>query len=287
MMSELEANLNQVLRALDHLGPRELAVIEERLAARKHSVDQPPEAAADLFELPFDEYLAMSDEERDAVALRAYQILDAWINAELKKRKAEWILVCGGQVIESSSTLRDYPSDEKLMQVGRQRGLVPFVFVKGPLIEESSWSAIEENDFYPTINLTLAAHDASAERLSTEGIEITADFDTGSPSFLIDYDQMLAHRVIQPGPIKQAHYKSHLGQVYRFHFRPLLVGIHDEAGSIAIRNFTAICIRDWRQSPLCLVNSDREALAGRNLLTEFPLRLELDGARRVTRLLPT
>ncbi|MCI0525111.1 MAG: hypothetical protein L0Y75_07590, partial [Acidobacteria bacterium] len=117
MMSELEANLNLVLRVLDHLGPRELAVVEERLAERKQVTEQSPAPAADLFELPFDEYLAMPDEERDAVALRAYQALDAWIDAELKKRKAEWILVCGGQVIESSSTLRDYPSDEKLMQI--------------------------------------------------------------------------------------------------------------------------------------------------------------------------
>jgi hypothetical protein len=114
-MSELEANM-----------------IAERL----------PEAAADLFKLSFDDYLAMSDDERDAIALRAYQTLDAWIEAELKKRKAEWILVCGGQVIESSPTLRNYPPGEKIMQIGRQRGLVPFVFVKTPLIEE-----VELDDF--------------------------------------------------------------------------------------------------------------------------------------------
>ena len=137
MMSELEANLNQVLRVLDHLGPRELAVIEERLAARKQAAEQPPDAAADLFELSFDDYLAMSDEERDAIALHAYQTLETWIDAELEKRKAEWILVCGGQVIESSPTLRNYPLGEKIMQIGRQRGLVPFVFVKTPLIEEA------------------------------------------------------------------------------------------------------------------------------------------------------
>jgi hypothetical protein len=67
----------------------------------------------------------------------------------------------------------------------------------------------------------------------------------------------------------------------------LLIGAWSEDGLVKAREFSALCVRDWRQSPLCLVNSDREALAGRNLLIEFPLRLELDGARRVTRLLPT
>lgn len=157
MMSELEANLNLVLRVLDHLGPRELAVIEERLAARKQVAEHSPAPASDLFELPFDDYLAMSREERDAIALRAYQTLGPWIDAELKRLGAEWMLVCGGKVIESSPILKNYPSREKLMKIGRQRGLIPFVFVKAPLIEESGWSTLEGDDFYPTVRLTVAA----------------------------------------------------------------------------------------------------------------------------------
>ncbi len=141
-MSEIKAKLNQMLRLLEEFSPRELAVIEERIAARKQISEQPPDAAADLFKLPFDDYLAMSREERDAIALRAYQTLETWIDATLKRLGAEWMLVCGGEVIESSPTLRNYPSREKLMQIGRQRGLVPFVFVKAPLIEESGWSAL-------------------------------------------------------------------------------------------------------------------------------------------------
>ncbi len=286
-MSELEANLNQVLRVLDHLGPRELAVVEERLAARKQVAEQPPEVAADFFKLPFDDYLAMTREERDAIALRAYQTLGAWIDAELEKRNAEWMLVCGGQVIESSPTLRNYPSREKLMQIGRQRRLVPFVFVREPLIEESGWSALARDDFYPTIRLTVAAPSAMVEHLPAAGIEITADFDSGSPNLLVDYDQMLSQQIVDYQPIDLAHFRSHLGQAYRFHVLPLLIGVRSEDGVVTAREFQALCVLDWRQTPLCLINTNREALAGRNLLIEFPLRLELDGARRVTRLLPT
>jgi hypothetical protein len=142
-MSEVKANLNQVLRVLEQFSPQELAVIEERLAARNRVSEQPLDAVADLFDLPFDDYLAMSREERDAIALRAYQTLGTWIDAELKRLGAEWMLVCGGQVIESSPTLQNYPSREKLMQAGRQRGLVPFVFVREPLIEEAELDDFE------------------------------------------------------------------------------------------------------------------------------------------------
>jgi hypothetical protein len=285
-MTEVEVSLNQALRLLEQFGPKELAVIEERLAARKQLSEQAPDAAADLFALPFDDYLAMSREERDAIALRAYQTLGPWIDAELEKRKAEWILVCGGQVVESSPTLRDYPSRERLMQIGRQRGVVPFVFVKAPLIEESGWSSLAGDDFYPTIQLTVASPGTSTEHLQISGAEFTADFDSGSPNLFVDYDQMIASRIIDDQPVDQAHFRPHLGQVYRYHVLPLQISVRSENGMVMAQEFSALCVRNWRQSPLCLVNSDREALAGRNLLIEFPLRLELDGARRATRVLP-
>jgi hypothetical protein len=63
------------------------------------------------------------------------------------------------------------------------------------------------------------------------------------------------------------------------------VGITDEQGGVAAREVPALCVTDWRQSPLCRVNPNREALAERNLLLEFPLRMELNGVGRVTHIL--
>lgn len=128
-MPEAAMQLNQVLQVLDQLNPTELAKVEERLAARR----QPPplsEAVAELFAYPFDQYLAVSQPERDDLIWRAYQTLDTWIAAELAQRKAAWIMVCGGNVVDASPTLREYPADEMLMRWGNQTGLIPFVFVK-------------------------------------------------------------------------------------------------------------------------------------------------------------
>ncbi len=133
--------------------------------------------------------------------------------------------------------------------------------------------------------MTVAAPGAGAENLPAAGVELTADFDSGSPNLFVDYDQMLARQIVDRQPIDQAHFRPHLGQLYRFHVLPLLIGVSDENGASAAREFPALCVRDWRQSPLCRVNPNQEALAGRNLLLEFPLRLELNGRDRVTRIL--
>ncbi len=130
-MPEVAVSLKQVLQVLDQLNPVELAAVEQRLAMRR----QPASAlAAGLFDFSFDEYLALSEEERDAIAFRAYQTLGGWIDAELARRKATWMLVCGGEIIEASPSLDEYPAREHLLQLGQERGRIPFVFVRGPLI---------------------------------------------------------------------------------------------------------------------------------------------------------
>ncbi len=283
-MPEVAVSLKQVLQVLDQLNPDELAAVEQRLAARQQTANQAPTVADDLFELPFDEYLALPDETRDAIAFRAYQTLGEWIDAELARRKAEWMLVCGGEIIETSPTLQNYPARERLLQLGRERGKVPFVFIRTPLIEESAWSPLPENDFYPTLTLTLAASGVDEANRPMSGLEINADFDTGSPDLFVNYEQLLANQIVDSQPIDQTHFRPHLGQSFRLHVLPILLGIKGEDGAYSARELSVHCIRNWSRSPLCLINPKREALAGRNLLLEFPLCLELDGAAKTTRI---
>jgi hypothetical protein len=141
-MPVMEVDLNQVLKVLEQLSPEELAVVQERLAARQKTTTLSSLACAEVFALPFNDYLALSDQEQEAVQRQAYQTHQAWIDAELERQGAEWLLVSGGEVLEASPTLQDYPSREKLLDIGRQRGRVPFVFVREPLVEESAWSAL-------------------------------------------------------------------------------------------------------------------------------------------------
>jgi hypothetical protein len=286
----MTTDLEQVFRTVDQLSSEELELLRERIerTARKKpssALRSYPEEAEELFKIPFEKYLALSEDERAAIAFRAYKILDSWIDEELEARQARWMLVCGGEILESSPKLIEYPAREKLMTIGKKSGLIPFVFVYKPLIEESNWSALPKLDYYPTLPLTIGRFGTSIEKLTSEGIVIEADFDTGSPDLLVDYDQMVSNDVIAAQPSDQEHFRPHLGEFYRYYLLPVVVGINDHHNRTVAKEFGAIFVRNWRQSPLCFVNSAREALAGRNLLLEFPLKVELDGEKKTTKVI--
>lgn len=141
----MKAELKEVLEMIDKLNPSDLARVQEKIAPsqQRQWIQTDNKMATpknDVFSLSFEAYLALADDEREDVQWRAYQLHQSWIDAELARRGAQWLLVCQGKIIESSSTWRNYPSREKLMAVGKQNGYVPFVFVKAPLIEESQKS---------------------------------------------------------------------------------------------------------------------------------------------------
>jgi len=140
----MEVDLGELLKVVEQLNPTELAILQKQihLTQNSSSVEFPTETAQmnEFFTFTFKEYLTLSDEERERIQLSVYRSKKKWIDAELERRGAEWILVCGGEVVELSETLRNYPSREKLMALGEERGFVPFVFVKAPLIEEESAS---------------------------------------------------------------------------------------------------------------------------------------------------
>jgi len=158
----MKAELKEVLEMIDKLNPSELAKVQEKIAPSQQrkwiqTDDKIATKKNDVFSLSFREYLALADDEREDVQWRAYQLYQSWIDAELERRGAQWLLVCRGKIIESSSTWRNYPSREKLMALGKQNGYVPFVFVKAPLIEESAWSSLPGFDFYPTLQISITS----------------------------------------------------------------------------------------------------------------------------------
>ncbi|MCI0691037.1 hypothetical protein L0337_03410 [candidate division KSB1 bacterium] len=154
-MSIVETDVEQIWQTIEALPPEGREIIRERLLEKsiKKSPQILPATSLDdvIFKISFDEYLALTDDERDSIHISAYSKYRAWIDEELERREAEWMLVVGGDVIETGETLDEYPSRDKLYKIGRQFDRVPFVFVANPVIEESSWAALPKNDFYPDI----------------------------------------------------------------------------------------------------------------------------------------
>jgi hypothetical protein len=289
-MSVMTTDLEQVFKTVDQLNDAELELLRQRIErahpqkALTHSRGY-PEEAAELFAIPFENYINLPDDERAAIAFRAYKVLDRWIAQELKARRARWMLVCGGEILESSPELIEYPAREKLMALGKKSGLIPFVFIYKPLIEESSWSAIDDSDYYPTLSIIVGRFGVTASKLLSEGVMVEADFDTGSPDLLLDYDQMISNGVVDMMPIDQDHFHLHLGEFNRSTLLPITVGVTDTSGQTVTLELGAVFVRNWRQSSLCFVNPSREALAGRNLLLKFPLKVELDDEKKTTKVI--
>ena len=83
----------------------------------------------DFFEMSFDEFSQLTEEEQ-------------WIEEQFKAHQAEWMLVVGGQIERTSSTLDNLPTKAEVYKIGEARGFAPYVFVRDALIEEivsSSW----------------------------------------------------------------------------------------------------------------------------------------------------
>lgn len=142
----VKIDLEEILQTLDKLRPDELWLVEEHIAnLKKHSRRSfPPKTLVDdeTFLMPFEDYLALSDDARDNIQLYGYGKYRSWIDEELARLQARWMLVCGGKILEWSPKLNDYPSDEKMEAIGMQSGYAPFVFMANPLIEESQRAAI-------------------------------------------------------------------------------------------------------------------------------------------------
>lgn len=228
----------------------------------------------DVPHLSLEQYLALSPEERDRVHIQAYEGNRCWIERTLGELGAEWILVLNGEVRQWSRDPQEYPSDGDLMQLAEEADEVPFVFIRSPLVEESTWSTLDGEDFYPTLEIRVGGH------------VLVADFDTGSPRTLLDHDWLDTRRVAPSVTMSAIHVLRHLGFPYRCRFLPIRLEVVGENGARSEETVHCRCVLDWRTSPWCSpdINPNREALAGRDMFRAFGLTAELDGRLHKTRL---
>ena len=140
-MAAVQTDVEQIWQTLDALPSAGREIILARLTNKKtnNRIFAPPKTLLDdeRFLISFDDYLALSDEEGEKLKLLAYEKYQNWIYDEFASRRARWMLVCGGKIVEWSPTLDDYPAREKRHTIGKQRGYAPWTFIANPVIEES------------------------------------------------------------------------------------------------------------------------------------------------------
>ncbi len=271
------AQIESVLKVLSKLGVLNLSIHDPTELFLVDELDG-------ITKMSFAQYLALPIERRHALALELQKRNWHAIQSELQKRNAQWMLVCGGSILKSPASWEKLPTDEDIQKIGYQQNKVPLVFVRNSLIEETAWSPLSDDDWYPTLPVYLGRAQWDDEQLVQHGWFLISDFDTGASVVLANYDRLTQEQILDGELVRNPFLGSHLGRTYAFFISELRVGVADEEGKMKSASVPCWCVMNWASSPLCHVNPQRQALVGRNLLLTLALQVNLDGAKKSTSL---
>lgn len=232
------------------------------------------EEGEDPFRISLAEYLRRSEPERFELVRRASTIARDRVERELRSSGAAWLVLVGDEVVVRSDDLGALPTTEEVLDHGRARDLVPYLFT-AELIEElpgtAPWAPLRGVDRYPT--LSMAVHPVDGDATA-----IVADLDTGSHITLVDHDLAGVETTLWLSG-------RHLGQTFFWSPMRLDCELATTAGSSVRKELPAWQVRDWATSPFVRINASRRVLVGRDLLRAFGLHLVLradDGTTEVT-----
>jgi hypothetical protein len=225
--------------------------------------------------MDFATFIALDSERRDELALRLQDRNWDVIQGTLERNGWEWMIWLDGRIVRTSHSLRDYPTAEDIMALGNDTGSPPLIFVRNPIIEETSWSPLPHNGWYPTLSIYIGEQSWDDAQLTTADITLVSDFDTGTPEQLINAD-LLAQAGWIPAAFdpRTSIRARHLGREYIYTVQHLRIGVTDEIGTMHSDILSCRCVRDWQQSPLVSVNPQRQALVGRGILLDLRLLIE-------------
>lgn len=249
-------------------------------------MSEPLKGIDDLRFSSLESFLLLDVEEQIDLKELIEDKYEKWIDDQLDKYKAAWIVTLGDRVILHSDDLFSAPDLEDVLPSGREADLVPYLFLRSWPIEEGpgvQWNKLGPiyhfDDWYPTIRLRVSNPRSPGQ----DGLEFTADFDTGNPFIHMD-----AKVLYDEGIIDWFNYfisqrpRRHIGHSYRYCLAPVHIEILD--GDPPVEGFTTMvmCVRNWQDSPFVDQNPERTAFVGRQIFTFGKLRTVLDGVEKMT-----
>jgi len=293
-----DATLENIKAELDHVDATALHTIWEIINRSKRKQTTSPEIAGgsalqhgdtEAIEnqslkfvgknLTLEEYERLSPKERGMLQQRLKDQNHLWLQEKFSALRAAWLVVVDGEVIASGKSLKQLPLAPKNVELSRQTGKFPFVFINDDFmaIEEnvSAWHVTNEpEDYYPTLPVTLSS--------DSKTVEIVGDFDTGASHTFVDYDFLVVKNLLQPEVGDYYEISRHLSQSYHYVAKSFRFQLSSKAGKIHAFDAMIYCVPDWRASPFVKINPDRIALIGRDLLLALKPKVLLDFEKRRT-----
>jgi CheY-like chemotaxis protein len=181
-----------------------------------------------------------------------------WITAELKGRGYMWGVFCGNTLVEGSADLFDFPSEERLMEIGKAHNLVPFAYSLPTAIESVQWSpTIYSQDRFPRLAVKL-------QKLHYD------DFDTGAAQTYVSSD------LVRLSPLDALRKGHHLGRPFWATTKRINLVLVAHDGSERTAPLAVVVVNDWANTSFVDVNSTREVLIGRDVLRAFEVEIVLN-----------
>jgi hypothetical protein len=193
------------------------------------------------FQISREEFVALPPDEIEKVSVDIWKENGEWIDEQFAAQQAKWLLVVGGKIRGAYPDDDSRPSDAELKQIEQREGRIAWMLghEDEEMIEEGvAWSAISPRDAYPTLPVTVAHKNWGAEEVKQQALSYTADLDTGSPFILLNYRELLAHRIVPMQPLTNMLHKRHLGRSYTTCRLPVALWVEDakDAKRISIKN---------------------------------------------------
>ncbi|MCS3919337.1 hypothetical protein Q2T83_12090 [Fervidibacter sacchari] len=274
----VEEILREIEKQLGELDERAKEAVKLALKLVQGETEKATEPVWQGENPPFEQMASLDIEERSRIMNKLEERNREWLLRKCEELGAMWLLVVDGQVYAHGKNLADNPpTEEEILELANQTGKLPLFFIHPSLlwVEETAWHpTIYAGDFYPAVRCRFHGNGSFGDTI--------ADFDTGSASTFVSYEEMSAQGIVQLLPSDVIRQLSHLGQVFRFFVRTLHLGLIADDGSERIARLRVLCILNWQQSPFVAVNPNRVALIGRDICLRLQPKITLDFANRQT-----
>jgi CheY-like chemotaxis protein len=230
------------------------------------------------FKFSLEEFMELTDDERDKVFEDAYSIncifVENYFDCNPDK---DWLTIAQepGNIVASGAS-KDEPFEEDLFELSQNLNALVFTYSRAKIIEQidNSWSCKSNpDDYYPTVTL---GFNSKGNQKNLQG-----DFDTGSTHSFLSYEEILAMEVLDRKLLMQAGSKVLWNKPYTYYRKKLKCKLY---GNSKEKDIELKCelVKNWQDSPQVMHFGDRVALIGRNLLLDNKVKMVLDGENKET-----
>lgn len=233
------------------------------------------------FALSFREFVSLELNESEELLRKVHDsckdlLQEAWENGS---RQA---VICDGKIVFQTTDIDEI--SEKVEQLAKKYNKACYVFSAPDIVEESVWTPISGDDYYPTLNVYLGTDDSDEKEIVDKSSPICTDLDTGNPFYKIFDANQLTDPLTRFTPL-QMRRGEHLESNYTYYNKKVKMCVKDINGNIKSMVCSVRVVRHWAGCALLQASPNRTGFVGRDVLRDLRIKLKLDPIKKTTEIL--